>query len=433
LQRIDAAEAAAFEEFHRPLTLDETADEWRLRFRRALVAYLATIEPEIEIEPGKPESITLDRLAEQIRQWQRATFPKATPSSVASHLLREAGELRMHPGDPSEIADLFHLVVGAAQASGHDLAVIVTDKFRENQAREWGDPDDEGVVEHKRAPVWQVGDPDRRDPARAHWVLNLRDRRRCDDEPLGRAPVTFDYTGPGGLPMRGKVESRGAELAVWSCAIGMIDRKRLPQGSDSPLRRAVGKIFKRLAGEAPSYFASGWGGRLETLEGPEPNLDQSAEVCPLFDNPGCHQAREERAREHAETRNPYGPGGIYPQMPEPAPEAFNDPRWSRTARGDASLEHEPGVPKSPEELTDYWLEELGKARRLLSSDVRSFLDAVAEVRAHQRRAAEVIADADLRCLAADGPVGHVRNELTDDEWRELYALMGGKGFGDAPR
>lgn len=94
---------------------------------------------------------TLDSLAAEIRTWQGATFPHATPDSVWTHLRREKDELDQSGArDPEEIADLFHLVVAAAEANGYDLVNVVATKFAVNLARRWQSPDEHGVVEHVR-------------------------------------------------------------------------------------------------------------------------------------------------------------------------------------------------------------------------------------------------------------------------------------------
>ena len=97
------------------------------------------------------KAVTLDQLAREIQAWQAATFPWASPGSVAAHLMREAAEHVKDPNDPSEVADLFFLVVGAAAIGNHDLAKIVADKLIVNRGRKWGMPDAEGVVEHVHA------------------------------------------------------------------------------------------------------------------------------------------------------------------------------------------------------------------------------------------------------------------------------------------
>jgi dCMP deaminase len=91
---------------------------------------------------------TLDTLARDIRAWQAETFPQATPASVAEHLRREAEELSDEPSSTEEIADIFHLLIAAAEANGCDLIAEVARKFAVNRRRVWGQPDSAGVVEH---------------------------------------------------------------------------------------------------------------------------------------------------------------------------------------------------------------------------------------------------------------------------------------------
>lgn len=93
---------------------------------------------------------TLDTLARDIRAWQARTFPHATPESVAEHLRREAEELVYEPSNPEEIADIFHLLVAAAEANGYDLVDVISTKFAVNTVRRWQAPDSAGVVEHVR-------------------------------------------------------------------------------------------------------------------------------------------------------------------------------------------------------------------------------------------------------------------------------------------
>lgn len=93
---------------------------------------------------------SLDRLAASIRAWQARTFPFATPVSVTEHLRREAEELAGDPSNPEEIADVFHLLVAAAEANDYDLVQLIASKFAVNLTRQWQAPDAAGVVEHVR-------------------------------------------------------------------------------------------------------------------------------------------------------------------------------------------------------------------------------------------------------------------------------------------
>jgi dCMP deaminase len=101
----------------------------------------------------RPTVHTLDALATAIRAWQAVTFPHATPGSVTEHLRREAEELAAAPFSPEEIADIFHLLIAAAEVNRYDLVEIVARKFAINRSRTWMPPDSKGVVEHVREPV----------------------------------------------------------------------------------------------------------------------------------------------------------------------------------------------------------------------------------------------------------------------------------------
>ena len=52
----------------------------------------------------------------------------------------------------------------------------------------------------------------------------------------------------------------------WFCLIGPADRDKLPQGSDSPLRNAVGRAFIALTGAQSENNYSGWGHSEEEAE-----------------------------------------------------------------------------------------------------------------------------------------------------------------------
>lgn len=96
------------------------------------------------------ERVSLDALTREIVEWQRETFPHGTPASCVAHLVEEVAELSANPTDPSEIADCYFLIVGAANRAGVDLVAAVRDKLAVNRARVWGNPDANGVVNHVR-------------------------------------------------------------------------------------------------------------------------------------------------------------------------------------------------------------------------------------------------------------------------------------------
>lgn len=98
---------------------------------------------------------------EVITEWQKQTFPNATPFSKIAHLEEEVSELyeAMHMHEPGEsrqsirheFADCFFLLFGAAAAAGmsyEDCCIAIDEKFKINQARKWGKPAENGVVNH---------------------------------------------------------------------------------------------------------------------------------------------------------------------------------------------------------------------------------------------------------------------------------------------
>lgn len=103
------------------------------------------IQGGYERSPGLIESI--DGLFEEVRAWQRSTFPAATRHSVATHLLEEAQELHAAPDDDEEVADVAMLLAG--MMGGAQLVWAVRRKLELCKLRKWGQPDADGVVRHE--------------------------------------------------------------------------------------------------------------------------------------------------------------------------------------------------------------------------------------------------------------------------------------------
>ena len=55
-----------------------------------------------------------------------------------------------NPTDAEEMADVFLLLIHLADGEGVNLLEAGAAKLKKNQARKWGKPDSEGVVEHVR-------------------------------------------------------------------------------------------------------------------------------------------------------------------------------------------------------------------------------------------------------------------------------------------
>jgi hypothetical protein len=91
------------------------------------------------------------------RNWSRQTFgPAQRLSGVLDHLAKEIEEVREHPEDVLEWADLLILVFDGALRQGHypqEIIDAVHEKFGINRERTWPDwrdlPEDQ-AIEHVR-------------------------------------------------------------------------------------------------------------------------------------------------------------------------------------------------------------------------------------------------------------------------------------------
>lgn len=97
-----------------------------------------------------------EQLFNEISDWQKQTFGHATPLSKLAHMAEELQELvsdlkNNNPDRRLEFADCFFLLFGAAHADGmsyQDICAAIKEKFDINKARNWGKPDEHGVVKH---------------------------------------------------------------------------------------------------------------------------------------------------------------------------------------------------------------------------------------------------------------------------------------------
>lgn len=98
-------------------------------------------------------------LFEKITKWQDKTFPESTELSMLHHLKKELEELLneakakeyLSESKRLEYADCFLLLFGAAQKAGFNynrICVAINQKYEINKLRNWGEPDENGVVEH---------------------------------------------------------------------------------------------------------------------------------------------------------------------------------------------------------------------------------------------------------------------------------------------
>jgi hypothetical protein len=53
---------------------------------------------------------------------------------------------------------------------------------------------------------------------------------------------------------------------IWECKIGEVENSNVPDGGDSPMRKAVEAAYIKLTGKAPEFIFSGWGAKLDGWE-----------------------------------------------------------------------------------------------------------------------------------------------------------------------
>lgn len=91
-----------------------------------------------------------------ITDWQNKTFGEGTPESTLFHLVDEIAEVHEaiifdDEDRRLEFADCFFLLFCAAARDGmtyDDICAAIDEKFEINKKREWGKPDNNGVVRH---------------------------------------------------------------------------------------------------------------------------------------------------------------------------------------------------------------------------------------------------------------------------------------------
>ena len=91
----------------------------------------------------------------EICEWQRRIFTKATPLSCANHLKEEVDELITDLTNQetglSEIADCFLLLIGVCNMKGlshSDVVQLIETKMKINRERQWGEVNEKGYVKH---------------------------------------------------------------------------------------------------------------------------------------------------------------------------------------------------------------------------------------------------------------------------------------------
>lgn len=116
---------------------------------------VATTLNKIEIA-AKDHELDASKQFSDVTTWQNETFPQSTAMSKIAHLEEEVTELSAAiehdlPEKRLEFADCFILLFGAAAADGmtyKDIYNAISEKMEINRSRNWGEPDENGVVKH---------------------------------------------------------------------------------------------------------------------------------------------------------------------------------------------------------------------------------------------------------------------------------------------
>lgn len=94
------------------------------------------------------------RLYKDVVKWQRNTFPNGTAFSILQHLKKEIEELETAQGMgqvKEELADCFILLFGVVDRmylNYEGMAAAIKSKLEINKKRDWGAPDNDGVILH---------------------------------------------------------------------------------------------------------------------------------------------------------------------------------------------------------------------------------------------------------------------------------------------
>ncbi len=100
-------------------------------------------------------SKTLDEFQKELWAWKEKQFPDATIDSVIKHLQEEMHEFSSDyfwaaswDATDEEAADVLIMLCQYANFRGKSLMELAESKMRINYAREWGEPDKDGVRRH---------------------------------------------------------------------------------------------------------------------------------------------------------------------------------------------------------------------------------------------------------------------------------------------
>lgn len=90
----------------------------------------------------------ISHLQAEALRWTSAHFPNQTVLGKIEHLRSEVNELHDAPEDGEEMADCLLLLLDIASHQGVDLMDEAWKKLEKNKLRQWGKPDELGVIRH---------------------------------------------------------------------------------------------------------------------------------------------------------------------------------------------------------------------------------------------------------------------------------------------
>lgn len=107
----------------------------------------------------KMELGPLHELQVEVGEWADETFGDGRDRvrGVIRHLKKECDEVEENPYDFMEWADCMMLLLDGARLVGltpDDLLHLMREKLVVNRSREWGDVNEDGIVEHVREVDW---------------------------------------------------------------------------------------------------------------------------------------------------------------------------------------------------------------------------------------------------------------------------------------
>lgn len=102
-------------------------------------------------EATNDEMFNLTNFQKRVGAWAAETFPNGTDEGTLEHLRREVEEMIAAAGteaEGEEAGDVLILLCNYAERRGFDLGLSAGVKQAVNECRQWGKPDEAGVIEH---------------------------------------------------------------------------------------------------------------------------------------------------------------------------------------------------------------------------------------------------------------------------------------------